>query len=225
MQANLEHPKHGNSLLDFATHHNRELGLGSRRFSRGSMLFVPHTAVNSVFIIRYGRLRVSAPAESGQQVFLAELGAGDIVGEVSAITGSREATIVEAVEDTEAFVFTRPAFLRVLQECPEGSLQVMRILCERLKSSNTRHMEKVSLSMAERLAIEIGRLARVDDDGTFEVRNAPTHSELADRIGSHREAVTKELRRLSREGALEVRRGLIRVLKPDKLFPDKSPSR
>lgn len=221
MQANLEHPRHGESLLDFAIHHNRELGLTSRHFSRGSVLFVPHTAINAVFIIRYGRLRVSAPAESGQQVFLAELGPGDIVGEVSAITGSREATIVEAVEDTEAVVFTRPAFLRVLRECPEGSLQVMRILCERLKSSNTRHMEKVSLSMAERLAIEIGRLASVDDDGALEVRNAPTHSELADRIGSHREAVTKELRRLSRDGVLDVQRGLIRVLKPDKLLPNR----
>lgn len=211
------HHQHGQSLLDFAIHHCRDLGLITRRFPGGTRLFVPHDETTSVFVVRSGKLRVSAPTEGGKDVFLAELGEGDIVGEVSAISGARQATIVEAVEDTEAYVFTRTSFLRVLQECPAGALQVMRTLCDRLKTLNQRHIENVSLPMAARLAAELGRLARETDGGLL-VERAPTHAELAEMIGSHREAVTKELRALSRAGVLRVRRGLIEILKPEDLI-------
>lgn len=215
--------QHGSSLLEFAIHHGSDLDLRERHFSRGTMLFMPHDDVSSVFVVRRGRLRVYIPTQGGTDVFLAELGAGDIVGEVSAISGDRQGTIVEAVEDTEAYVFTRASFLRVLRECPDGALEVMRTLCQRLKTLNQRHIENVSLPMAARLAAELGRLARETGDGTLRVERAPTHAELAGMIGSHREAVTKELRALARAGVLRVRRGLIEILKPEALLDRRQP--
>lgn len=209
---------HDSSLLHFAVQHRIDLNLHERKFEKGSYLFMPHDEANCVFVVKSGRLRVSVPTEGGQQVFLAELGVGDIVGEVSAISGNRQATIVEAIEDTEAHVFTRASFLRVLQECPEGALQVMRTLCQRLKTLNQRHIENVSLPMAARLAAELGRLARETGDGMLRIERAPTHAGLAEMIGSHREAVTKELRALARDGVLRVRRGLIEILKPEALL-------
>lgn len=217
MNSHVHDDKHS-SLLDFATHHRAELGLRPRVFKKGEVLLFPHSDTNSVFIVRSGRLRVSAPAESGQVVFLAELGEGDVVGEVSAISGSRQATVVEAVIDSETYVISRAAFLRVLRECPEGALELMKVLCTRLKELNRRHVEKVSLTMPERLAAEIKRLMPVGEESGSMIVQAPTHAELADRIGSHREAVTKELRRLSREGTVRVKRGFIEILRPEKLI-------
>ena len=210
--------RHGSSLLEFAVHHGRDLDLHERRFPRGSLLFVPHDEANCVFVIRRGRLRVYIPTVGGSDVFLAELSAGEIVGEVSAISGNRESTVVEAVEDTDTYVFTRSSFLRVLRDCPEGALEVMRTLCGRLKSLNQRHIENVSLPMAARLAAELGRLAKRGADGILRIERAPTHAELANKIGSHREAVTKQLRLLARQGGVRVRRGLIEILRPEMLL-------
>jgi predicted ArsR family transcriptional regulator len=39
----------------------------------------------------------------------------------------------------------------------------------------------------------------------------PTHKELANRIGTHREAVTKELKSLVHEGIAEAARGALRI--------------
>lgn len=219
MQA-LAHQHHA-SLLEFAMHHRDTLQLRQKRFERGAHLFVPHDDKSCVYVIRSGTLRVSIPANNGAQVFLADLHGGDIVGEVSAISGEREPTIVEAVEDTETFVFSRAAFLEVLKQCPEGAFQVMHTLCQRLRSLNQRHSENVSLPMAARLAIELMRLAKKAESGQLVIAGAPTHIVLADRIGSHREAVTKELRYLARRGVLGVRRGHITILDPGRLMSER----
>lgn len=211
--------QHGSSLLEFVTHHHADLRPHTRHFALGAMLFVPHHDANCVFVIRKGRLRVSIPTEGGAQVFLAELAAGEIVGEVSAITGHRQSTIVEAIEDTDAYVFTRASFMRVLRDCPDGALEVMRTLCQRLKSINQRHIENVSLPMHARLTAELARLAAPADGGTICITRAPTHAELADKIGSQREAVTRALSDLSRRGVIRTRRRFIEILRPDALLP------
>ena len=41
---------------------------------------------------------------------------------------------------------------------------------------------------------------------------APTHYEIAARIGSHREAVTREFTRLEKEHIVEIGRGQIRIM-------------
>ena len=45
----------------------------------------------------------------------------------------------------------------------------------------------------------------------------PTHSELAARVSSHREAVTRELGALKRAGLIERRRGAIALLDAERL--------
>ncbi len=208
---------HGPSLMEFAVHHGKRLNLRERTYSRGELLFAPEHNADCVFVVKTGRLRVYTATQDGLHVFLAELAAGDIVGEISAISGNREPTIVEAIQDTDTYVFGRTAFLSVLRECPDGAFEVMRTLCSRLKTLNQRHIESVSLPMAARLAAELLRLARSAPDGTLRVDDAPTHSDLADKIGSQREAVTKRLRALSQRGVIRSRRGLIEVLRPSDL--------
>ena len=44
------------------------------------------------------------------------------------------------------------------------------------------------------------------------IRPAPTHYEIAARIGSHREAVTREFNRLEADGIVEVRRRQLRIV-------------
>jgi CRP/FNR family transcriptional regulator, cyclic AMP receptor protein len=72
--------------------------------------------------------------------------------------------------------------------------------------------EATALPMRVRLHAELLRLARRRDDGALTIVPSPTHQELAFRIGSQREAVSKELARLSRDGVLECSRSSIVVL-------------
>lgn len=209
---------HSSSLLEFVTQHAAELNLRERRFARGTMLVMPHDNEGSVYVIRHGRLRVFTPTKHGTDVFLAELGAGEIVGEVAAISGRQAVSVVEATEETHSYVFSPQAFLQVLRTCPDGALQVMQTLCDRLNSMNRRHIEYVTLPMAARLAAEFSRLARRGRDGILRIECPPTHAELAEKIGSQREAVTKEIRNLARRGILKASRVSIEIIRPDQLL-------
>ena len=52
------------------------------------------------------------------------------------------------------------------------------------------------------------------------IRPAPTHYEIAARIGSHREAVTREFNRLEENRIVEIRRRQIRIVNLDLLRSD-----
>ena len=73
--------------------------------------------------------------------------------------------------------------------------------------------------MRERVRRELLRLAT---EGTafrngVVIQPAPTHYEIAARIGSHREAVTREFNRLESENIIEVRRKQIRIIDIERL--------
>lgn len=67
-----------------------------------------------------------------------------------------------------------------------------------------------------RLCAELLRLARpASSDGALAISPPPTHAELAARVGSRREAVTRALRQLEQDELLGRRRGAIVLLRPD----------
>jgi CRP-like cAMP-binding protein len=78
----------------------------------------------------------------------------------------------------------------------------------------------VANSFSERLRMELIRLA---ESGTRDglraiIDPAPTHYELAAVVGSHREAVTKELGRLEALGEIVSKRGHITILNIEKFI-------
>src|SRR3546814_9113050 len=70
----------------------------------------------------------------------------------------------------------------------------IRLLTERLFELN-------SLAVRDRLHCELLRLclAAGISDNRAVIEDAPTHSQIAARIGTHREAVTRELQQLTRK--------------------------
>ena len=60
-------------------------------------------------------------------------GAGDVVGEMSIISGDARVVSVIAMGDVRTLCLERLSFQSLLRERPEVSLAVMRELCNRLK--------------------------------------------------------------------------------------------
>ena len=65
--------------------------------------------------------------------------------------------------------------------------------------------------MPNRIHSELLRLAHAGRivDGAGRISPPPTHAEIAARISTHREAVTRELKQLERKGVIERNRGSI----------------
>jgi CRP/FNR family cyclic AMP-dependent transcriptional regulator len=77
-------PQDGEAFLAFAS---------PRRFARGVVLFHAGDDTGSVMVVRSGRVKVSSMASGGQEVVLGVRGAGELLGELSAVDGGeRSAT-------------------------------------------------------------------------------------------------------------------------------------
>jgi CRP-like cAMP-binding protein len=82
----------------------------------------------------------------------------------------------------------------------------LRHLTTQVRALTERVFEFSTLAVRNRVHAELVRLARDHGGNDAVIRPAPTHTEIASRISTHREAVTRELNRLEDLGLI-VREG------------------
>jgi CRP-like cAMP-binding protein len=113
-------------------------------------------------------------------------------------------------------------FMKVMSTTPPIATKLVELLVTKIRRLSERVFEVSALSVRERVRRELIRLAA---DGTrlgqgIVIRPAPTHYEIAARIGSHREAVTREFNRLEENRIVEIRRRQIRIVNLELLKED-----
>ena len=105
-------------------------------------------------------------------------------------------------------------FLSLLRSDFELTIRLLRLLTAKSRGLSDRLFELIALNARDRLCVELARLAAdgARDGPSVMIRPAPTHYEFAARIGSHREAVTRELNHLAVRGYLRLGRRHILVI-------------
>lgn len=92
----------------------------------------------AVFIVVTGCLGVFTQDENGADHFIAQIPAGETVGEMSVITGDGHSAKLIALRDSELLRIGKTQFERLLARHPRLSLNLMRILIRRLRHSSRR---------------------------------------------------------------------------------------
>lgn len=92
----------------------------------------------AVFIVVTGCLGVFTLDEQGGDHFIAQVPAGETVGEMSVITGDGHSAKLVALRDSELLRIGKTQFERLLARHPRLSLNLMRILVRRLRHSSRR---------------------------------------------------------------------------------------
>jgi CRP-like cAMP-binding protein len=193
--------------LDPALRKRCELRLRTLRVPQGRTLVEHGSVTNDVFLVVEGELRVLLYSPSGREVSVTSVGPGEMIGEYAALDElGRAATVVAA---TAAVVRALPKseFRACLESSPRAAFWLARHLLKQIRALNNRLFELATLSVNNRLHFELLRLALLtgaDSNATL-VRDAPTHQELANRIGTSRESVSRELRSLARRAIVRQR--------------------
>jgi CRP-like cAMP-binding protein len=146
------------------------------------------SSLDVLFLVE-GRAKVSLYSPDGQRVSYGEIAKGSIFGEVSAIDGGPRSATIECQEDSTVAIMPQSVFLEALADHPAFALAVMRHLTALVRRLTGRAFEFSTLRVRERVAAELLRIAQSQPV----ISPAPTHEEIASRIGTHREAVTREL--------------------------------
>jgi len=176
-----------------------------RRFrSKQQILSQADNDCEAFFIIS-GSVKIGVYSDSGKEIIFRELGAGQIFGELSAIDARQRSAHVHALEDTAVVVLSSKDFRKVTSEHPVVAGRVMQFLCGLVRALSIRVFEHDALSVNSRVHAELLRLAQehMVSSNRAEISPTPTHVEFAAHIGTHREAVTKELNKMRKMGLLQ----------------------
>lgn len=171
---------------------------------RGQIVLSEGSETNEVYLIRDGTVQISLISPHGREVILREMGPDRIFGEIAAIDGLPRSANVIALEDSLLASMRGDEFLEFLGGGPQAGLWMSQLLAQRIRDLTERAFELATLPVAGRVQRELLRLA-AEGGGTgdrVQIARMPTHADLAARIGTHREAVTRELNLLAGEGIL-----------------------
>jgi CRP/FNR family transcriptional regulator, cyclic AMP receptor protein len=186
-----------------------------RRFRKGQALFHQGGSSDRVVVLVSGRVKVSTVTEDGKEVVLAFRGAGDLLGELSAIDGEPRSATVEAIEPVEAFAISASDFRSYLIANPEVGLLLMRMLSRRLRDADRKRVEYGAYDTVGRVSARLVELAeRYGEPVATGLRiGLPlSQEELAGWTGASREAVSKALQTLRKVGWVITERRRITVL-------------
>lgn len=182
---------------------------------KNQRLFEHGDAAGTMFIVESGRIEISVIAEGGKKIVFNLIAPGHCFGEIGMVDHKPRTASAVALEPSRLLSITRAAFFSAVKDSPQLAINLMEIMCERIRwvsdSVEEYALHPLELRLARRLIILHGSFA--SPEGVVEI----AQNDLADFAGATREATNKILMNWKAEGLIELGRRKIHVLDADKL--------
>jgi CRP/FNR family cyclic AMP-dependent transcriptional regulator len=188
-----------------------------RTLLRGSAIFAKGDPGSGLMGVLSGSVKISVPSADGRDIVLNIIHEGEIFGEIALLDGHPRTADATAMTDCELMVIERRDFIPFLRSQPDLTMQIMEILCARLRRTSEQVQDVTFLNLPTRLAKALLRLI-ADAEGPASTRKVTiTQREISQIIGRSRESTNKQLRIWEKHGWIRLQRGAVTVLKRDKL--------
>jgi CRP-like cAMP-binding protein len=180
-----------------------------RNYDPGQVVILEGEPAFGLYIVQDGWLKAVKIALDGREQTLQFLGPGEIFNAVSVFTDAANPATVSALEQSVLWVVPRDAMLRLLDSYPRLARQVIQNLAGRML-----HL----LALVEDLSLRTveARLARLlleqAEQATVARQRWATQAEMASRLGTVPDVISRVLRKFSEEGLIEVARRQIKIL-------------
>jgi CRP/FNR family transcriptional regulator len=173
-----------------------------RRFAPGEILFYEGDECSGLFVLGKGSVKIFKTSSSGREVMLAVESAPSSVAEVPLFDGGPFPATVSAIDEAVAYIISKQDFRQVCRQNPEVPLKVLAIVGRRLRGL-VGIVESVTFgSVRQRLARTLLEFGEQAGRSTFPF--PVTHQELALRLGTVREVVSRNLSRFQAEGLIRI---------------------
>jgi CRP/FNR family cyclic AMP-dependent transcriptional regulator len=177
-------------------------------FEAGERLMHEGEAGDRVALILSGRVKVSHIGPEGRETVLDFRGAGELVGELSALDQAPRSSSVTAIEPVEALMAPADAFRALLER--EGlAVEVLKMLSARFRDADRKRIEFGGSDSIGRVSARLVELAERYGEPAAEgvVISLPINQEeLAGWAAVSRAGMSNALRTLRELGWIETRR-------------------
>lgn len=176
-----------------------------RRYEAGKTVITRSSPNRDLFMVASGRVRVTVYTASGRQVTFRDLAEGETVGEIAAIDGGPRSVDVVALSEVLVAVMTPSDLNTLLQESPLVAEKFTRHLVQLIRLLTDTVIELSTLGVVNRIHADLLRLAieaGAQSTGSCVLSPAPRHADIAARVSTTREQVTREISALTKRGLL-----------------------
>ena len=168
----------------------------------GVLLFVEGQTPRGVFILCSGKVKLSTTSKEGKVLILKQAEAGEVLGLSAAISGTNYEMTAETASPCQLNFIGRQDVMNLLQNESEVGVHSALWLSHEFQSA---YRDIHDLVLARSSSGKLARLllscapTGIQNSAELHLRSVMTHEEMAQRIGSSRETVTRLLSDLKKK--------------------------
>jgi CRP/FNR family transcriptional regulator len=175
------------------------------RLQRNEILFVAGEPAKGLNVVASGAVRAFRTSQDGREQVIHVERAVTTIAEVPVFDNGNYPSTVSAEEPTTLYFLAKEQILKTAYQYPQLALAAVKVMASRLRRC-AELVEILSLrEVGQRLAsllLEEARNRGIETPEGTKIRLHLTHNQLATRIGTVREVVTRTLIRLQEQGLI-----------------------
>lgn len=182
-----------------------------RAYAPGTVIFLEGDVGPALYYVNKGWVKIVKMSPNGREQILYYWGPGELFGGVSFFVNHPMPATAIALEATELWILPRDPIRQMLVSSPASALQVIEHLANRISELMVLVADLSLYTITERLANLL--LEQAEGDVVHRQRWA-TQADMAARLGTVPDVLSRTLHGLVEEGLIEVAREQIRILDP-----------
>lgn len=189
------------ALADLAAHTSEQ------KLAQGQILFTANTRADGFYIVISGSIRAFRVNLDGREQTIHIERTGGVLAEVAVFDGGSYPSTAMAEENSEVLFIGKQYIFHFLLQYPEAALSILSYMAQKLRAIASLAEQLALKDVSQRLAILLieeaqNRVPELTDGTAFSLPQS--HTQLASRLGSVREVVTRGLQKLVHLGIIEV---------------------
>jgi CRP-like cAMP-binding protein len=184
-----------------------------RSYVRNDALFSQGDEPDALYVVTAGRIAIANRSIDNRESVVALMERGALFGEMALFDGQGRSAEARALEPSEVVRIPYGPLRSIYQDRPMLLWGVVKLLAERLRSTDSALADSVFLDVTGRTAKRLLDLAGGSDEFTLPI----TQEELAGMVGASRERVNKAIASFVRLGWIDQTDRRYHIVKRDEL--------
>jgi CRP/FNR family transcriptional regulator len=185
-----------------------------RHLDRNEILFIAGDDAKGLYVIASGSLRAFRTGFDGREQVIHVERAVTTMAEVPVFDNGKYPSTVAAEERSVVYFIARDEIQKLCLKYPQIALAAAGLLAKRLRKCaelvETLSLREVGQRLA-RLIAEEAKANGIEKPDGLQIRQRLTHNQLAARVGTVREVVSRALNRLHEQGLITVEGKVISI--------------
>ncbi len=173
-----------------------------------------------LYCINSGKVKIYQCGFEGKEQIIRLAKDGDVIGYRALISGEGYSATATVIEDSKICMIPKEYFFELLQNNPDITRSVMKLLASELKEAESKITNLAQKPVIERLAEVLLMLKEYygneDEDNSLNI--SITREEIANIVGTATETTIRLLSELKKDGILELSGKKIRIINFDSLL-------